>query len=151
MIQVVKGDLIDQDVEVIVNSWNMNFIPWWLLLPQGVSGSIKRRAGLQPFRQVGNAGILKPGVAIITEAGRLKCKAIIHVAALNCLWISNEKIVRKCVRNAIAIAEAKGYSSVAFPLIGSGTGGLDPVKVSGYICEEIRNSGYKGNAIVVCR
>ena len=41
---VVHGDLLDQDVDAIVNAWNRNVIPWWLLLPQGVSGTIKRRA-----------------------------------------------------------------------------------------------------------
>ena len=36
--QLVHGDLLDQEVDVIVNAWNRNIIPWWLLLPQGVSG-----------------------------------------------------------------------------------------------------------------
>ena len=45
-LRICDGDLLDQDVEVIVNAWNRNIIPWWLLLPQGVSGAIKRRAGL---------------------------------------------------------------------------------------------------------
>ncbi|HEX3658227.1 MAG TPA: hypothetical protein VHV55_20735 [Pirellulales bacterium] len=40
-IKLFTGDLLDQDVEVIVNPWNRNIIPWWLLLPQGVSGAIK--------------------------------------------------------------------------------------------------------------
>ncbi len=48
-ITVVEGDLLDQDVDVIVNAWNRNIIPWWLLLPQGVSGAIKRRGGTAPF------------------------------------------------------------------------------------------------------
>jgi len=43
---LVRGDLLDQEVEVIVNAWNRNIIPWWLLLPQGVSGTIKRKGGL---------------------------------------------------------------------------------------------------------
>ncbi len=46
-VAVIDGDLLDQDVEVIVNAWNRNIIPWWLLLPRGVSGGIKRR-GTQP-------------------------------------------------------------------------------------------------------
>jgi O-acetyl-ADP-ribose deacetylase len=29
-VNVVEGDLLDQDVEVIVNAWNRNVIPWWL-------------------------------------------------------------------------------------------------------------------------
>lgn len=52
---VVDGDLLDQPVEVIVNAWNRNIIPWWLLWPQGVSGAIKRRAGYRPFIEVGRA------------------------------------------------------------------------------------------------
>jgi O-acetyl-ADP-ribose deacetylase (regulator of RNase III) len=53
MIKVCQGDLLDQDVEVIVNAWNRNIFPWWLLLPQGVSGAIKRRAGLDSLSPVG--------------------------------------------------------------------------------------------------
>jgi O-acetyl-ADP-ribose deacetylase (regulator of RNase III) len=41
-ISLVEGDLLTQNVEVIVNAWNRNIIPWWLLLPQGVSGAIKK-------------------------------------------------------------------------------------------------------------
>ena len=40
---LVEGDLLAQHVEVIVNAWNRNIIPWWLLLPQGVSGAIKKQ------------------------------------------------------------------------------------------------------------
>ena len=54
--QIVKGDLLDQDVEVIVNAWNRNIIPWWLLIPQGVSGAIKRRGGYRPFIEVARFG-----------------------------------------------------------------------------------------------
>ena len=31
-VQLAQGDLLDQDVDVIVNAWNRNIIPWWLLL-----------------------------------------------------------------------------------------------------------------------
>ncbi len=37
---IVTGDLLDQRVEVIVNAWNRNIIPWWLLLPQGVVSTV---------------------------------------------------------------------------------------------------------------
>ena len=54
-IHVVEGDLLDQDVDVIVNAWNRNIIPWWLLLPQGVSGAIKKRGGTGPFKELAKA------------------------------------------------------------------------------------------------
>ena len=77
-VEIVDGDLLDQDVEVIVNAWNRNIIPWWLLLPQGVSGAIKRRAGLAPFRELGKLGPIPLGGAVLTTAGRLPHKAIIQ-------------------------------------------------------------------------
>jgi hypothetical protein len=33
-VKICDGYLLDQKVEVIVNAWNRNIIPWWLLLPQ---------------------------------------------------------------------------------------------------------------------
>ena len=64
--------------------------------------------------------MLPCGGAVLTGSGKLDFKAIIHVAALNCLWISNKEIVEKSVRNALNLAVANGYKSIAFPLIGSG-------------------------------
>src|SRR6476661_4321086 len=73
-LRLVEGDLLDQDVEVIVNAWNRNLIPWWLLLPQGVSGAIKRRGGKEPFRELGRMGVIPLGGAVVTGAGRLPFK-----------------------------------------------------------------------------
>src|SRR5687768_13024288 len=84
-VETVSGDLLDQDVDVIVNAWNRNIIPWWLLLPQGVSGAIKRRAGYAPFREVGRHGPMPLGSAVFTSAGRLPHRGIIHVAGINLL------------------------------------------------------------------
>src|SRR5271166_4673352 len=92
-VNVVEVDLLDQDVDVIVNAWNRNIIPWWLLLPQGVSGAIKRRAGYAPFRELGRMGPVPLGGAVETTAGRLPHKAIIHVAGINMLWRSSERSI----------------------------------------------------------
>ena len=80
---VVEGDLLDQQVEVIVNPWNRNVIPWWLLIPQGVSGAIKRQAGYQPFIELGQFGAIPLGAAVLTSAGRLSQRGIIHVAGID--------------------------------------------------------------------
>jgi O-acetyl-ADP-ribose deacetylase (regulator of RNase III) len=148
-IQIVTGDLLHQEVEVIVNAWNRNFIPWWLLLPQGVSGAIKRSAGTEPFQSLRAYGTLAPGDAVVTTAGRLNYRAIIHVAALNMLWRSSEAIVRRCVRSALAIAETNGFASVAFPLIGSGIGGLLPSRVREAMVSEASSSLYSGHVVIV--
>src|SRR6478752_3714448 len=81
-VRIVEGDLLEQKTEAIVNAWNRNIIPWWLLIPQGISGAIKRRGGLAPFREVGRLGPIPLGGAVHTSAGRLPYKAIIHVAGI---------------------------------------------------------------------
>lgn len=122
-LHIVEGDLLDQDVEVLVNAWNRNVLPWWLLLPQGVSAAIKRRAGVAPFREVWREGPIPLGGAVLTGAGRLPQRGIIHVAGINLLWRSSEAAVRRSVRSALELAVAHGFASIALPLIGSGTGG----------------------------
>lgn len=121
---IVEGDLLDQNVEVIVNAWNRNIIPWWLLLPQGVSGAIKRRGGYAPFRELGCLGPIPLGGAVQTGAGRLPYRAILHVAGISLLWRSSERSIRASVHSAIDLVNAHGYRSVAFPVIGAGTGGF---------------------------
>ena len=73
-VTVVEGDLLDQDVDVIVNAWNRNIIPWWLLLPQGVSGAIKKRGGTGPFKELRKHGAIPLGGAVLTSAGKLPFK-----------------------------------------------------------------------------
>lgn len=144
------GDLLDQrDVEVIVNAWNRNFIPWWLLLPQGVSGAIKRRGGFAPFIEVGRAGWLKAGDAAFTSAGRLPYQGIIHVAALTAWWTSSEVIIRRCAKSALDIAAKRAIGSVGFPLIGSGTGGVNPKIALKAIKEEAEMHAYNGRVVIV--
>jgi len=84
--------------------------------------AIKKRGGLQPFRELGRMGAVPLAQAVETSAGRLPFKSIIHVAGINMLWRSSESSVRDSVRNAIAIAHDRGYQSIAMPLIGAGSG-----------------------------
>ena len=121
---IVDGDLLDQPVEVIVNAWNRNIIPWWLLIPQGVSGAIKRRAGYGPFREVGRHGPIRLGEAVLTGAGRLPYKGIIHVAGINMLWRASPRSIQGSVRSAMKFTEQHGFASAAFPVIGAGSGGF---------------------------
>lgn len=124
-VRIVEGDLLDQKVEAIVNAWNRNLIPWWLLLPQGVSGAIKRRAGLAPFRELRQFGLIPLGGAVSTSAGRLPFKAIIHVAGINLFWRASERSIRDSVRNALDCAVKLELKSLAFPIVGAGSGGFD--------------------------
>ena len=146
--EIVVGDLLEQRVEVIVNAWNRNVIPWWLLLPQGVSGAIKRRAGHAPFRELARHGPIPLGGAVLTGAGRLRYRGIIHVAGLNLLWRSTPQAVADCARNALDLAARHGFASVAFPLVGAGTGGLPEKRVIEILHESISAHPFDGRVLL---
>ena len=136
-ITVVDGDLLDQNVDVIVNAWNRNVVPWWLLIPQGVSQAIRRRAGAGPFRELARLGRIPLGGAVLTGAGRLPHRAIVHVAGINLLWRSTEFSIRASTRNAVGLAARSGFTSVALPLVGAGTGGARAGRVLAWILDEL--------------
>lgn len=140
--RIVSGDLLDQKVEAIVN-------PWWLLLPQGVSGAIKRRAGFQPFQELRRYGVLPLGGAATTSAGRLPFKGIIHVAGLNHFWMSSAQTVRLSLRSVLAETRTHAFESLAFPLIGAGTGGLPAKRVISLMSEEISSADQEGECLIV--
>lgn len=148
-VNIVSGDLLDQPVEAIVNAWNRNVIPWWLLLPQGVSGAIKKRAGRAPFRELGRKGPIPLGGAVLTTAGRLPHRAIIHVAGINLLWRASEKSIRQSARNAVRLAETEGLTSLAFPLIGAGSGSFRPDRAQAILVEELQSLDSPVKAVVV--
>jgi O-acetyl-ADP-ribose deacetylase (regulator of RNase III) len=148
-LRVVEGDLLDQGVEVIVNAWNRNLFPWWLLLPQGVSGAIKRRGGKDPFRELARMGMIPLGGAVATGPGRLPFRAIIHVAGISLLWRSSEWSVRTSVRNAVVLAKQRDYRSIAFPLIGAGSGGGKAERVQAWMTDELAGLVYDGEVRIV--
>jgi O-acetyl-ADP-ribose deacetylase (regulator of RNase III) len=148
-VTVVEGNLLDQDVEVIVNAWNRNIIPWWLLLPQGVSGAIKKRAGYAPFRELGRKGPIPLGGAVETGAGKLPHKAIIHVAGISMFWRSSKRSIYDSVNNAIRLAASRGYKSIAFPLIGAGTGGSTQEMALAVMQEALLSVDFEGEVRIV--
>jgi O-acetyl-ADP-ribose deacetylase (regulator of RNase III) len=53
------------------------------------------------------------------------------------------------VRNALKLAKAKGYRSIAFPLIGAGSGGGKQARVQEWMEQELRAAEYEGEVRIV--
>lgn len=64
-------------------------------------------------------------------------------------WISSEQSIRDSVKNAMAIAETRGYRSIAFPLIGAGTGGGKAKKVIAMMQDELTGIEFEGEVRIV--
>ena len=147
--EVKDGDLLGQPVQVIVNAWNRNIIPWWLLLPQGVSGAIKKHGGTEPFQELARHGFLPLGQAVLTGAGNLPFKGIIHVAGINMAWRASEYSIRQSAQNAMAIVNQRDFESVAFPLIGAGSGGFNTAQAKQILLDELHLIPSDARVIVV--
>jgi O-acetyl-ADP-ribose deacetylase (regulator of RNase III) len=121
-------------------------------LPQGVSGAIIRRAGLQPFREVAKFGPILLGQAVLTSASKLPFRGIIHIAGINGFWRASEYSIRQSVRNAITLAEQQGFKSLAFPIIGSGSGSFSQFKALEIMIDELAqlNSNVQISIIEYC-
>jgi O-acetyl-ADP-ribose deacetylase (regulator of RNase III) len=148
-VATITGDLLDQEVDVIVNTWNCNIIPWWLLLPQGVSGAIRKRAGRGPFEELAKSGRIPLGGAVLTGAGRLPFKGIIHVAGINMFWRATEPSIRKSVDSAMKIVEEHGFQSIAFPIIGAGTGSFNSDRAIAIMLDQLSQSDTRAAVLLV--
>lgn len=147
--EIIHGDLLDEPVEVIVNAWNRNIIPWWLLLPQGVSGAIKRRGGRAPFRELAQHGPIPLGEAVLTGPGCLPFKGIIHVAGINILWFATRRSIMQSVDSAMRIVDERNFTSVAFPIIGSGSGNRSRESALRYMFESFDSIESNAKVFVV--
>ena len=150
MIQCVQGHLLEQDVEVIVNPWHLNLLPWWFPLHLGVGRDIIRAAGIQPYRELAKYGVVGQGSAMLTGSGKLRqFSGIIHVALYNETARTDAKALSACVANAMHTLRHAGYHSVAFPLLGTELGILDPATAENLITSEVISYNPEENVLIV--
>lgn len=86
---------------------------------------------------------------MLTGAGRLPFKGIIHVAGISLFWRASEDSVRRSVQSAMRIAAEQGFRSIAFPLIGAGTGGKGSERVLEWMRTELQAIAFSGDVVVV--
>ena len=89
------------------------------------------------------------GGAVETGAANLPFRAVVHVAGINLLWRSSEWSVRESVRNAMGLAKKSGYRSIAFPLIGAGSGGGKADRVREWMRDELQKINFDGVVLIV--
>ncbi|WP_394420647.1 O-acetyl-ADP-ribose deacetylase [Tenacibaculum mesophilum] len=120
-IKIIKGDITKVRVDVIVNAANSS-----LLGGSGVDGAIHRAGGssiLEECQQIRNKqGKCKTGEAVITTAGNLPAKKVIHtVGPVYQEGKNNEKeLLANCYKNSLLLAKENNLHSIAFPCISTG-------------------------------
>ena len=121
-IELIKGDITKVKVDVIVNAANSS-----LLGGGGVDGAIHRAGGkeiLEECQQIRNRqGKCKTGEAVITTAGNLPAKKVIHTVGPVYNGGKNyekEKQLSNCYHNSMLIAKENDLKTIAFPNISTG-------------------------------
>ncbi len=131
-LDLTRGDITRERVDAIVNAANSS-----LLGGGGVDGAIHRAGGpaiLEECRKIRDAlGPLPAGEAVITLAGRLPCRRVIHTVGpvFKDGRHGEPEILGRCYRNCLALAVEQGQKSVAFPSISTGAYGYPVAEAAG--------------------
>lgn len=119
--EIVRNDIANMTVDAIVNTANPKAIVGF-----GVDKSVHDKAGPKLILERKKIGPIAVGEAVISPAFRLDAKYVIHTVGP--IWMdgnNNEEInLANCYRNSLRIAKENGCTSIAFPLISTGTYGF---------------------------
>jgi O-acetyl-ADP-ribose deacetylase (regulator of RNase III) len=117
VLELTKGDIVQQDVDAIVNAANTS-----LLGGGGVDGAIHRAAGPELLAECRTLGGAKTGEAKITGGYRLRARHVIHAVGPRYRDGAQGEAVllSSAYRNSLQRASEAGLGSVAFPAISTG-------------------------------
>jgi O-acetyl-ADP-ribose deacetylase (regulator of RNase III) len=118
-LEVTQGDITEQDTDAIVNAANNH-----LWMGAGVAGAIKRKGGEQIEREAVSQGPVEVGDVVVTSAGALKARWVIHAAVMGQDLHTNADYIKRATRRALDMAESKKLSSIGIPALGTGVGGF---------------------------
>jgi O-acetyl-ADP-ribose deacetylase (regulator of RNase III) len=129
-VRLIKGDITDATTDAIVNAANSS-----LMGGGGVDEAIHRKGGPQILEECKRIRAtewpqgLPTGKAVITSAGNLKARYVIHTVGP--VWRGGERgepeLLKQAYQNSLGLAAAKGLKTVSFPSISTGAYGY-PIK-----------------------
>lgn len=118
-LELWNGDICVLEVDAIVNPASPT-----LWMSTGVGGALKRAGGDAIEFAAVRQGPVAIGSAVVTEAGALAARAIIHAVSLDPDHRTSAEAIADAVRSSIARAREIGATSIAFPALGTGIGGF---------------------------
>jgi O-acetyl-ADP-ribose deacetylase (regulator of RNase III) len=119
ILDVTQGDIVACHVDAIVNAANNH-----LWMGAGVAGAIKRQGGQAIEDEAVRQGPIPAGAAVVTGAGRLPARYVIHAAAMGQDLRTNAEYIRQATISSLQQADALGLRSIALSALGTGVGGF---------------------------
>ncbi len=133
-ITAIVGDITQVATEAVVNAANNE-----LWMGSGVAGAIKLAGGEEIEQEAIAKGPILVGEAVATGAGRLPNRAVIHAAAMGIeegeMVPASTETVRAATQAALELCNQLDLTSIAFPALGTGVGGLDLSKCAEVMVE----------------
>ncbi len=126
-VEIYQGNITDLAVNALVNAANNR-----LWMGGGVAGAIKAKGGKAIEEEAVKKGPLPVGEAVVTGAGSLPAKYIIHAAVMGQDLRTDKEKVKTSTLNSLKRAEELKLTSLAFPALGTGVG-----RFSLYECAQI--------------
>ena len=114
-IKLVEGNIALLEVEAIVNAANSS-----LILGGGVAGAIRTYGGPSIQEECNKIGPVEVGSAVITSAGNLKAKYVIHAVGPVYGEGDEDNKLTQATLNSLKIAANRQIKSIAFPAISTG-------------------------------
>jgi O-acetyl-ADP-ribose deacetylase (regulator of RNase III) len=146
---VTKADVTDIKVDAFVFYARND-----LKLGSGFGNAIALRGGPSIRKELENLGPLKVTEVVVTTAGTMKAKNIIHACGPKFQEENTEGKLRNTIINVLKTAESNGIESIAFPPMGSGFYGV-PLDASAKITIEtiadyLMNTGSEIKEVLIC-
>ncbi len=143
IVRVQRADITQLEVDAIVNAANTE-----LWMGGGVAGAIKRAGGEVIEQEAKAKGPIPVGGAVVTGAGRLPCRYVIHTATMGPDLVTDEQKIRLATRNGLRRADELRLTSIAFPALGTGVGGFALDEAAQLMVDEIATHLRGGSSIM---
>jgi O-acetyl-ADP-ribose deacetylase (regulator of RNase III) len=118
-LQLMTGDITELAVDAIINAANAE-----LILGGGVAGVIREKGGPSIQEECLQHGGTFVGGAVITGAGNLKAKHVIHAVGPRQGEGDEDSKLENATYNALTLVMKNNLSSVGFPAISTGIFGF---------------------------
>jgi O-acetyl-ADP-ribose deacetylase len=133
VIRLVQGDLTELAVDAIVNAANVH-----LVLGGGVAGAIRSKGGPSIQEECNRVGGTTVGQAVVTGAGNLKARYVIHAVGPSYGEGNEDEKLRGATLNSLKRATEKGMGSIALPAISTGIFGFPKDRCADIMLNAIR-------------
>jgi len=119
VLELLEGDITEMDTDAIVNAANAR-----LILGGGVAGAIRRKGGPQIQAECNKLGGTFVGGAVITTAGNLKAKYVIHAVGPRMGEGNEDEKLKNATVNSLKVADENKLKSITFCAISTGIFGF---------------------------